>query len=29
MTWLEVLLTIATIGNAVALYMHLHNGHVR
>jgi hypothetical protein len=29
MTWLEVLLTIATISNAVALYMHIHNGHVR
>jgi hypothetical protein len=29
MTWLEVLLTIATISNAVALYMHIHNGHIR
>jgi hypothetical protein len=29
MTPLELLLTIATISNAVALYMHIHNGHIR
>jgi hypothetical protein len=29
MTPLEILLAIVTILNAVALYMHIHNGHVR
>jgi hypothetical protein len=29
MTPYEVLLTIAVIGIAVALYMHIHNGHIR
>jgi hypothetical protein len=29
MTPLELLLTIVTLGNAVALYMHIHNGHIR
>jgi hypothetical protein len=29
MTPYEVLLTIVTVLNAVALYMHIHNGHVR
>jgi hypothetical protein len=29
MTPLELLLTVVTIPNAVALYMHIHNGHIR
>jgi hypothetical protein len=29
MTPLELLLTVVTILNAVALYMHIHNGHIR
>jgi hypothetical protein len=29
MTPLEILLSIVTLGNFVALYMHIHNGHVR
>jgi hypothetical protein len=29
MTPLELLLTVVTILNAVALYMHIQNGHVR
>jgi hypothetical protein len=29
MTLLELLLTIVTVLNAVALYMHIQNGHIR
>jgi hypothetical protein len=29
MTPFEILLAIVTLGNAVALYMHTHNGHIR